>query len=100
MKSQNQQSDLFPEMEHVARLDRKGRCCGRKPIEYKGGGVHSPPGAPFKFCHTCGRHYDIETGEEIPRPKGKQWIHGVNYVTVELPGLGGVAPPRAKSGDG
>jgi hypothetical protein len=46
------------------KLDGKGRCCGRKPIHYKGGGWQSPPGAPFKFCFRCDRAFDVETGEQ------------------------------------
>ena len=46
----NQQSDLFSETGQItASLDRKGRCCGRKPIEYKGGSIHSPEGGSIQI---------------------------------------------------
>lgn len=38
------------------RLDNKGRCCGRKPIEYKRYGGH------HLFCHRCDREYNPLTG--------------------------------------
>ena len=46
------------------KLDEKGRCCGRKPIYYKGGSWRSPPGAPLMFCGRCNREYDPITGEQ------------------------------------
>jgi hypothetical protein len=42
-------------------LDDKGRCCGRKPLHYKGGSWRSPPGAPLLFCCECCREYDPAT---------------------------------------
>ncbi len=48
--------------EGVAQLDDKGRCCGRKPIEYKN---HDYGTDGFKFCPRCDRAYDRETGEQI-----------------------------------
>jgi hypothetical protein len=38
-------------------LDAKGRCCGRKPIFYKGGSWRSPLSAPMHFCCDCNREY-------------------------------------------
>jgi hypothetical protein len=38
-------------------LDGKGRCCGRKPIQYK-----RP--TPHQFCPRCNRAYD-EDGLQI-----------------------------------
>ena len=46
------------------RLDENGRCCGRKPILYKGGSWRSPE-LRQKFCDRCDRAYSIETGEQI-----------------------------------
>ena len=43
-------------------LDAKGRCCGRKPIHYKGGSWRSPPGCPMWFCCTCHREYSDPSG--------------------------------------
>lgn len=47
----------------MAKLDDKGRCCGKKPIDYKSG-RHTPEGSPQKFCDRCDRAYDRETGEQ------------------------------------
>lgn len=59
------------------RLDELGRCCGRKPIHYKGKRYSTPEHPrPSKFCHRCDRAYDPETGEQIgnwayrPNPDG------------------------------
>ena len=38
------------------RLDGNGRCCGRKPLHYKG----SP--RPRLFCSRCDREFDPATG--------------------------------------
>ena len=38
-------------------LDEHGRCCGRKPLFYKGGSWRSPKGAPLHFCCRCHREY-------------------------------------------
>lgn len=39
------------------------RCCGRKPIRYKGGSWRSPE--PQLFCPRCDRAYDLDDGEQI-----------------------------------
>ncbi len=54
----------MPSKTEVTRLDEKGRCCGRKPMVYKHGGL-TPMGSPHKFCPRCGNDYDIDTGERI-----------------------------------
>jgi hypothetical protein len=41
----------------MSQLDELGRCCGRKPIFYKGGNWRSPPQAPMHFCTRCSREY-------------------------------------------
>lgn len=42
-----------PSQENLAgRLDPKGRCCGRKPIQYK------RPDHPPQYCPRCDREYD------------------------------------------
>ncbi|MCP5006496.1 MAG: hypothetical protein GY941_21540 [Planctomycetes bacterium] len=60
------------------RLDEKGRCCGRKPLHYKGGGWCSPPEAPMLFCFRCDRAYDVNTGRQKEnwafKKKGKLWL--------------------------
>jgi hypothetical protein len=45
-------------------IDEKGRCCGRKPIVYRGGSWRSPA-KPQKFCPRCDRAYDLNTDEQI-----------------------------------
>lgn len=46
------------------RLDDKGRCCGRKPMEYRS--RWSTDTGPHKYCPRCDRAYDLDTGEQIP----------------------------------
>ena len=41
----------------MKRLDAKGRCCGRKPIYYRGGSWCSPMNCPMHFCDRCDREY-------------------------------------------
>lgn len=65
----------------MGNLDHKGRCCGRKPIEYKSG-VTTPEGFPHKFCDRCDRSYDIDTGQQIVnwawgKNAAGQWIRRV-----------------------
>ena len=48
----------------MSRLDDKGRCCGRKPIQYKGGSWRSPA-FPHKFCDRCYRAFDSDTHEQM-----------------------------------
>jgi hypothetical protein len=43
--------------ETVTQLDANGRCCGRKPIFYKGGSYRSPLEAPLHFCAECCREF-------------------------------------------
>ena len=40
------------------KLNEKGQCCGRKPLVYKRQGI--------KFCPSCDRDFDINTGEQRP----------------------------------
>lgn len=56
-------SDAQPTSDALSRLDDKGRCCGRKPIFYKGGSWRSPPQSPMHFCCDCSREFG---------PDGKQ----------------------------
>ena len=39
------------------------RCCGRKPIHYKGG-QHTTSQCPHLFCDRCCREYDPISGEQ------------------------------------
>jgi len=59
------------------KLDEKGRCCGRKPIDYKGGAWNSPH-RPQKFCPRCDRSYDRETGEQIENWAWRK--HGNTFI--------------------
>lgn len=58
------------------KLDEKGRCCGRKPIDYKG----SWRGPAHKFCARCDRAYDRITGEQIENWAWKK--QGDEFVRV------------------
>lgn len=44
-------------------IDEKGRCCGRKPLHYKGGSWRYD-GPPQLFCTRCDRSYNPETKEQ------------------------------------
>ncbi len=46
------------------KLDNKGRCCGRKPLVYRG--EHTTSTGPHRFCPRCDRAYDLEENEQIP----------------------------------
>ena len=39
------------------KLDKKGRCCGKKPLIYKRNRI--------LFCDRCDRSYGIETKEQV-----------------------------------
>jgi hypothetical protein len=45
------------------KLDAKGRCCGRKPIDYKG--RRGSYETPHKYCPRCDRSYDRVTDQQI-----------------------------------
>ena len=49
----------------MAKLDDKGRCCGRKPIVYKTNRYTAASERPQRFCPRCDRAYDLETGEQF-----------------------------------
>ena len=44
-------------------LDKKGRCCGRKPDYYRGLGRHSPI-RPYYFCPNCKREYNMDGAQQ------------------------------------
>jgi hypothetical protein len=67
----------------VARLDEKGRCCGRKPIDYKGGGWNSPA-RPEKFCDRCDRSFDRATGEQVENWAWRK-LPGGDFITTKSP---------------
>lgn len=52
----------------------EGRCCGRKPIQYKRLG-------PPNFCLKCNRAYDV-SGEQIPNWAFKRTAIGFERDTV------------------
>ena len=74
---------------YAGRLDAKGRCCGRKPMRYKGGSWRSPLGAPMLVCCNCNREYDPETGTQRPNWAFSKcqgcgyWIKGGELVCGE-----------------
>ena len=45
-------------------LDEKGRCCGRKPLVYKGKNTTST--GPHRYCPRCDRAYDLDVNKQIP----------------------------------
>ena len=59
------------------KLDEKGRCCGRKPIPYKGRYETA-----HKFCCRCDRAFDYQTGEQIPN---WAWMKDTNGEWVKTP---------------
>lgn len=73
----------------MSQLDPNGRCCGRKPIHYKGGSWCSPLGAPLLFCSRCNREFDVETGKQRENWAYKKcagcecWIEGSNRLCGE-----------------
>lgn len=60
-------------IEHTAwrpsRLADRGRCCGRKPLEYKTGGRRF-------FCHRCSREY-APSGEQQPN-----WAYALDNMDI------------------
>ena len=67
-------------------LDDKGRCCGRKPIVYKGGGWRHL-GPAMKFCDRCCRAYHPETGEQMPNfawePNGDRICYSFTHALAK-----------------
>ncbi len=43
------------------KIDEKGRCCGKKPLEYTGKRYSQEQ----KFCSRCCRSFDRQSGEQI-----------------------------------
>ena len=66
------------------RLDDNGRCCGRKPIHYRGRGAMSPAGAPMLYCPRCDAEYDVATGAQRPSRKWlRRWKLSVSIRRLE-----------------
>jgi len=63
-------------------IDEKGRCCGRKPLKYKGGAWNSPR-HPQLFCFRCDRAYDLETGIQIENFAWKKDANGQFIKTIQ-----------------
>jgi hypothetical protein len=53
-------------------IDKKGRCCGRKPAEFK-----RPK--PHLFCGRCNRAYDALDHEQIENWAWKNTPRGWEY---------------------
>ena len=69
------------------RLDDKGRCCGRKPIFYKGGSWRSPLGAPLHFCCECNREFGPDGNQRanwaFPNFKPHEDIDSENLLSAK-----------------
>lgn len=76
-------------------IDDKGRCCGRKPIHYKGGAWNSPH-RPMLFCCRCDREYDPVTLEQ---QENWAWRRGSNGVWVCTTKKAMRTPARATGGE-
>lgn len=63
------------------KLDEKGRCCGRKPIKYKGGSWRSPL-YPMYFCTRCDRAYSVDSLKQIENWAWKRTEDGEFINTV------------------
>ena len=61
-------------------LDDYGRCCGRKPIDYKS--VWSTSSGKHRFCGRCCRAYDRETGLQIPNWAWRRSEDGTMFVRI------------------
>lgn len=48
----------------MQQLDEKGRCCGRKPMVYRG--RQSTAEGPQRYCPRCDRSYDLAHNHQIP----------------------------------
>jgi hypothetical protein len=64
-------------------LDEKGRCCGKKPIDYKSG--RSTPGGPQLFCPRCDRSYNRVTKLQKPnwaweQNESGEWVDKVTHI--------------------
>jgi hypothetical protein len=66
--------------ERMSGIDDKGRCCGRKPIHYKGGSWRYS-GPPKLFCDRCCREYDPETLEQRAN---WAWVQNENRLAMSL----------------
>ncbi len=60
-------------------LDDKGRCCGRKPIVYRGRNTTAT--GPHRFCTRCCAAYHLTENKQIPnwawRQDGANWVKKV-----------------------
>lgn len=45
------------------RLDEKGRCCGKKPIVYRG--KNNTAEGPHRYCPRCDRGYELDAPFQI-----------------------------------
>lgn len=43
-------------------LNKKGQCCGRKPLVYKTSRVST---YPHRFCPKCDRSYELDSDKQI-----------------------------------
>lgn len=64
----------------IIRLDEKGRCCGRKPLDYKS--RWSTREGPQRYCPRCDRAYDRDTGEQMPNWAFRRSADGTAFVRI------------------
>ena len=78
----------------MAQLDEKGRCCGRKPIVYKG--QHSTPEGPQRYCPRCDRAYHLEENWQI-----SNWAYWTDslWSTTGLQSTRGACAWRVRTND-
>ena len=70
-------NEIYHPVYPKARLDAKGRCCGRKPLVYK-----SPP--PHRFCIRCDRAYHLIKNQQIENWAWKQAPDTVKWEQRDL----------------
>ena len=58
------------------KIDRQGRCCGRKPIPYKR--------PPRLFCPRCDAAFDPATGEQIANWAYRKTDDGFDLVYAHM----------------
>ena len=64
-------------------LDDKGRCCGRKPLVYRG--RHTTSEGPRRFCVRCDRAYELDADFQI---NNWAWKKGPNGEFVRQTNIG------------
>lgn len=63
-------------LEPTAKLNDKGRCCGRKPMVYKTRHDSFASVVPYKWCPRCGRSFDPATGLQVENSEWREFEDG------------------------